>query len=114
LAEQFQIAGMKKEKQDDRWRMSDAPWQRIEPLLPAPKRHSLGCHRPRVPNRAAMDAILLVLRTGMQWNALGGTGIAPARRRTGAFGSGLVRGVSANFRRLGLMECDGLKGIEWD
>ena len=56
---------------DDGWRMPEWLWERIEPLLPQPEdKHPLGCHRPRVPNRAAMDAILLVLRTGMQWNAL--------------------------------------------
>jgi transposase len=47
-------------------------WERIELLLPARSTHPLGCYRPRVPDRDAMDAILLVLRTGMQWNALFG------------------------------------------
>ena len=60
---------------DDGWRLPDWLWERVEPLLPAPPAHPLGCHRPRVPDRAAMDAILLVLRTGMQWNALNATGI---------------------------------------
>ena len=55
---------------DDGWRMPDWLWERIEPLLPPPPSHPLGCHRPRVSDRDAMDAILLVLRTGMQWNAL--------------------------------------------
>ena len=36
---------------------------------------TLEPRRPRVPDRDAMDAILLVLRTGMQWNALNATGI---------------------------------------
>ena len=35
-----------------------------------PPLHPLGSHRRGVPKRDAMDAILLVLRTGMQWNAL--------------------------------------------
>jgi len=60
---------------DDGWRMPDWLWVRIQPVLPAPPPHPLGCHRPRVPDRDAMDAILLVLRTGMQWNALNATGI---------------------------------------
>ena len=60
---------------DDGWRMPDWLWERIEPLLPDPPAHPLGCHRPRVPNRSAMDAILLVLRTGMQWNALDTMGV---------------------------------------
>ena len=45
---------------DDGWRMPDWLWERIEPLLPEPPPHPLGCHRPRVPDRDAMDAILLV------------------------------------------------------
>jgi transposase len=46
-----------------------------EPLLPPRPSHPLGCHNPRVPDRDAMNAILLVLRTGVQWNALDATGI---------------------------------------
>src|ERR671936_1735100 len=60
---------------DDGWRIPDAVWERIEPLLPRRPAHPLGCHNPRVPDRDAMNAILLVLRTGMQWNALSATGI---------------------------------------
>jgi transposase len=60
---------------DDGWRIPDWLWERIESLLPAPPAHPLGCHRPRVPNRAAMGAIFLVLGTGMQWNALNATGV---------------------------------------
>ena len=41
---------------DDGWRMPEWLWERIEPLLPAPPFHPLGCHRSRVPNRDAMDA----------------------------------------------------------
>ena len=60
---------------DDRWRIPDKLWKQMEPLLPPPKPHPLGCHNPRVPDRNAMNAILFVLRTGCQWNALNGTGI---------------------------------------
>jgi transposase len=60
---------------DDGWRIPDALRRQIEPLLPAGKPHPLGCHNPRVPDRDAMIAILFVLRTGCQWNALNGTGI---------------------------------------
>jgi putative transposase of IS4/5 family DUF4096 len=54
---------------DDGWRMPEWLWERVVVLLPSPPAHPLGCHRPRVPDRAAMDAVLLVLGTGMQWNA---------------------------------------------
>ena len=60
---------------DDGWRVSDALWERIRPLLPPRRAHPLGCHRPRVPDRAAMDAILFVLRSGCQWAALSQTGL---------------------------------------
>lgn len=42
---------------DDLWRIPDALWERMEPLLPAyvPPPHPLGCHRARVPDRRAMD-----------------------------------------------------------
>ena len=53
------------------WSIPDELWERIEPLLPKPiKEHPLGCHRKRVDNRAAMNAIFFVLRTGCQWNHL--------------------------------------------
>src|SRR6187401_3546174 len=60
---------------DDGWRLPDALWAKMEPLLPPRPRHPLGCHNPRVPDRAAMDAIFFVLRTGCHWNALGETRI---------------------------------------
>ncbi len=60
---------------DDQWRIPDALWERIEPLLPPRPPHPLGCHHPRVPDRKAMDAIFFVLRTGCHWNALNATGI---------------------------------------
>ena len=69
---------------DDGWRIPDRVWARMQPLLPEPPSHPLGCHRPRVSDRDAMNVILLVLRTGMQWNALDATGIcscASAYRR---------------------------------
>ncbi|AGC42877.1 transposase, is4-like protein [Myxococcus stipitatus DSM 14675] len=51
-------------KKDDGWRVPDELWRRIERLLPARPEHPLGCHNPRVPDRQALDGILLVLRTG--------------------------------------------------
>ena len=38
----------------------DAWWERIVPLLPPRKLHTLGCHRPRVEDRKAMDAMFFV------------------------------------------------------
>jgi hypothetical protein len=54
---------MKPVFREDGWRLCDELWNRMTPLLPTPSPHPLGCRRPRIPNRIAMDAILLVLRT---------------------------------------------------
>ena len=62
-------------------RISDEPRSKMEALLPKPKKHPLGCHRPRVPNRKAMNAIFFIPRTGARWNSLdaAGSGISCAR-----------------------------------
>ncbi|MGF1727659.1 transposase, partial [Photobacterium nomapromontoriensis] len=58
------------------WELTDEMWAKIEPLIPTPKdNHPLGTHRKRVNDRAAMSAILFVMSTGCQWNALNKTGI---------------------------------------
>jgi putative transposase len=67
------VTSAKPVRQD--FRIPDALWERIQSLLPPCKPHPLGCHRPRVDDRAAMDAIFFVLRTGCQWNALKATGL---------------------------------------
>src|SRR6476660_6162209 len=78
------VRSKKRPVRDDGWRLPDDLWVKMEPLLPPRPKHKLGCHNPRVPDRAAMDAIFFVLRTdraamdaiffvlrtGCQWNAL--------------------------------------------
>ena len=46
--------------------LSDAQWLRISRLLPKPKAKP-KCGRPRADNRAVMEGILWVLRTGARW-----------------------------------------------
>src|SRR5690349_23399070 len=98
---------------DDGWRLPDWLWERIAPLVPAPAVHPLGCHRPRVPNRAAMDAILLVLRTGMQWNALNATGICTSSSAHRRFQEWVRAGVFEEFWRLGLLNLQALDQVDW-
>jgi putative transposase len=98
---------------DDGWRVPDEAWERMEPLLPERPSHPLGCHNPRVPDRDAMDAILLVLRTGMQWNALNATGICSSSSAHRRFQEWAQAGVFEEFWRQGLFAYDRLKGIEW-
>ncbi|WP_205833115.1 IS5 family transposase [Azohydromonas caseinilytica] len=99
---------------DDGWRISDELWEKIEPLLPQRPSHPLGCHRSRVPDRAAMNAILLVLRTGMQWNALSATGICSSSSAHRRFLEWTEAGVFREFWRQSLLDYQVLKGIDWD
>ena len=98
---------------DDNWRLSDQLWEQIEPLLPPRKPHPLGCHNPRVPDRNAMNAILFVLRTGCQWNALNATGICSSSSAHRRFQEWTDAGVFEAFWRNGLAKYDELKGIDW-
>ncbi|MCE1180720.1 MAG: IS5 family transposase [Rhodocyclales bacterium] len=98
---------------DDGWRLSDKLWKQIEPLLPPRKPHPLGCHNPRVPDRDAMNAILFVLRTGCQWNALDATGICSCSSAYRRFREWAEAGVFDAFWSTGLVKYDGLKGIDW-
>ena len=98
---------------DDGWRMPDVLWAQIEPLLPAGKVHPLGCHNPRVANRRAMNAILFVLRTGCQWNALNGTGICSSSSAHRRFVEWTEAGVFHKFWTKALDGYDEFVGLDW-
>src|SRR5438552_2240647 len=96
------------------WRIPDLLWYQIEPLLPEHKRPPpLGCHRKRVDNRAAMNAIFFVLRTGCQWNALNATGICSSSSAHRRFLEWVEAGVFELLWLQGLLTYDELKGIDW-
>jgi len=96
------------------WRLPDALWERIQPLLPPRKPHPLGCHRPRVEDRKAMDAIFFVLRTGCQWNALNETGICSSSAAHRRFQEWTEADVFLALWKSGLVAYDALKGIDWE
>ena len=83
-------------------------------VLPEGPPHPLGCHRARVPDRDAMDAILLVLRTGMQWNALNVTGVCSSSSAHRRFQEWEQAGVFHEFWRKGLLAYDEVVGIDWE
>jgi transposase len=97
---------------DDGWRLPDALWERLEPLLPKHRIHRKG-GRPPLPWRCVLDGVFFVLRTGCQWKAV-----------PKAFGSGssLHRYFQSLVRRrlfrklwqIALEEYDDLKGIDWE
>ncbi len=94
------------------WR-PDWLWQGIEVSLPPRPSRPRGCHNPRVPDRSAMNAILLVLRTGMQWNALDVTGVCSSSSAHRRFQEWREAGVFQEIWRQGLLELDETVGIDW-
>jgi putative transposase len=96
------------------WRIPDELWERIVPLLPPRKPHPLGCHRPRVEDRQAMDAMFFVLRTGCQWNALNATGICSSSSAHRRFQEWTEVGVFLALWKSGLVADDALRGIDWE
>lgn len=49
--------------------LTEEQWQKIEPLLPKPKKSRKG-GRPPADNRACLEGILWVLRSGARWQDL--------------------------------------------
>ena len=94
------------------WEVSDELWEHIGPLIPSTPSHAKG-GRPRMEDRRAFEAIVYVLRTGIQWNAL--------PRELGA--SSTVHDRFQEWERAGLFKAlwqaglsvyDELTGIEWE
>jgi transposase len=97
----------------EKWLISDELWSRIVPLLPPRKAHPLGCHRPRVDDRVAMNAIFFVLRTGCQWNALNATGLCSSSSAHRRFQEWRKAGVFERLWHEVLEEYDDHIGIDW-
>ena len=94
------------------WELSDEVWERVRPLIPERPTHSKG-GRPAQSDRQMLAAILYVLRTGIQWNAL--------PRELGAsttvydrFRLWEEQGVFERIWQAGLQEYDELEGIAWE
>jgi len=97
----------------DDWRIPDALWERLEPMLLERKRRRKNPGRKPLAWRQVIDGIFYVLRTGCQWKA------APVE-----FGSGsslhryfqrlVGKGIFARLWRMALEEYDELQGIQWE
>lgn len=96
------------------YQSSDELWAQVQPLLPKHRNPSPdGRGRPRVPDRAAIDGILFVLRTGCQWNALNQTGICSSSTAHRRFQEWRDAGVFRRLWKRGLTKYDEIKGIDW-
>jgi len=98
-----------------KWRVSDALWAFVEPLLPVHvNKDALGRGRPRAKDRDALNGILFVLRTGCQWNALNATGICSSSTAHRRFQEWRAAGVFLDLWTEGLEVYDELKGLDWE
>ena len=105
---------MPSEGSASRWQVSDELWAYVKPLLPEhknPDPHGRG--RPRRSDRDAFNAILFVLRTGCQWNALNATGICSSSTAHRRFQAWTEAGVFETLWRWGLEVYDELRGLDW-
>jgi transposase len=106
--------GVPEDKAARAFRMSDALWERVRPLLPARRNtHRFGGGRPRADDRACMDGIFFVLRTGCHWKALSATGICRSSTAHDRFQEWVGAGVFLALWRAGLHEYDELVGLDW-
>jgi transposase len=97
------------------WQLSDELWSKIKPLIPPRQNpHPRGGGKKPADNRTVMQAILLVLSTGMQWNALNDLGGCPSSTAHDRFQKWCEQGVFVSFWQAGLLEYDELKGIDWE
>jgi putative transposase len=94
------------------WELSDEVWARAQPLLPAHKPRPRGGRPPR-DDRQMLGAILYVLRTGLQWNALPPE-IGASTTVYDRFRAWERDGVFARLWAAGLQEFDELVGIDWE
>jgi transposase len=85
-----------------------------ETMLTPGKPHPLGCHRPRVDDRKAMDAIFYRVRTGCQWKALDATGICSSSSAHRRFQEWTRAGVFRLLGVQGLLDYDALVGLDWE
>ena len=94
------------------WRLPDALWDRMAPLLPKYRVSRKG-GRPRLPLRQIADGIFYILRTGCQWKA------APREYGSGStlhsyFQEWTKLGIFRTLWKKALLEYDELKGIQWE
>jgi transposase len=102
------------------WEVSEEFWAKVEPLIPARQRERGRAYRRRpgggrkpMEARRIFEAIVYVLRTGIQWKALPRAfGSASAIHKH--FQDWQKAGFFLRLWRQGLAEYDAMEGIAWD
>jgi len=101
------------------WEVSEVFWSKVEPLVPKAKRakdkeyqRRRGAGRKPIESRKIFEAIVYVLRTGIQWKALPKEyGSSSSIHRY--FRKWEAAGFFLKLWRKGLAEYDDLEGIAW-
>ena len=103
------------------WVVSDAFWERVEPLIPQrpsrPAKHRFerkpgGGRKPKAA-RLVFEAIVYVLRTGCQWKALPAERFGSASAVHKRFLEWEKAGLFLALWQAGLAEYDDMEGIAW-
>jgi len=104
------------------WKVSNELWEQVAPLIPKPKRDPARTYKRRAgggrkpaPARNVFEAILYILRTGIQWKAL-------PQNDFGCSGSAVHRtfqfwqeaGFFEALWEKGLQTYDAFSGIKWE
>ena len=102
------------------WEVSDAFWERVNPLIPMPERNKeksykriTGGGRKPIPYRQVFEGIIYVLRTGCQWKALPKEHFGSPSSIHGYFIRWMRSGFFLSLWRAGLAEYDEMEGISW-
>jgi transposase len=103
------------EKARAKWLISDELWEEIKPLLPRhnPYQDQIGGRPIKISDRAAMNGIFFVLKTGCPWKALDVTSICPGTIAHRRFQQWRKAGVFKAFWKKELQKYDASKGIDW-
>ncbi|ABK18913.1 transposase [Syntrophobacter fumaroxidans] len=100
--------------------LSDAFWEKVEPLIPRPERdpersyrRKPGGGRKPLPPRKILEAVLYVLRTGCRWKSLPGARFGSPSAVHAHFTRWMRAGFFTRLWRAGLAEYDEMEGIAW-
>jgi putative transposase len=93
------------------WEVSDELWEPIKPLIPEVPSYAKG-GRPRIEDRKAFEAIVYVVRTGIQWNALPRE-LAASSTAHDRFQEWERAGFFKALWQAGLSTYDERQGIDW-